>query len=135
VLEAESSKSLEQTAEALLYWSDVKVELSGYTDNRGTEGQNKALSLDRAKAVRAYFVGKGIAESRLEVKGFGSSNPVADNNSPEGQAQNRRVELKKLGGDEKIHPPLSSYTPPASAVAPPAKPGEEKPSQPAPPKP
>jgi outer membrane protein OmpA-like peptidoglycan-associated protein len=133
VLEPEATKSLEQASEALLYWSDVKVEIGGYTDNRGTDAVNKALSLDRAKTVRSFLEGKGIDASRLEVKGFGSSNPVADNTTPEGQAQNRRVELKKLGGDEKIHPPLSSFTPPPGAAAPPGKPAE-KPAEP-PPKP
>jgi len=112
VLEPEASKSLDQAADALIYWSDVKVEIGGYTDSRGGTALNKALSLDRAKAVKAYFVGKGIDASRLEVKGYGSENPVADNNTPEGQAQNRRVELKKLGGDETVHPPFSSHAQP-----------------------
>jgi outer membrane protein OmpA-like peptidoglycan-associated protein len=125
VLEPDATKTLDEAVEALLYWSDVKVEIGGYTDNRGTAAKNKALSLDRAKAVKTYFASKGIDPARLEVKGYGSENPVADNNSPEGQAQNRRVEVKKLGGDESIHPPLSSYTPPPSAVSPP-------PSQPPP---
>jgi outer membrane protein OmpA-like peptidoglycan-associated protein len=131
VLEPEASKSLDQASEALMYWSDVRVEIGGYTDNRGPDAVNRALSLDRAKAVRTYFAGKGINASRLDVKGYGSSNPVADNNTPEGQALNRRVELKKLGGDETIHPPLSSYTPPASALPAPEKP-EENPLQPKP---
>jgi OOP family OmpA-OmpF porin len=74
--------------------------------------------LDRAKAVKAYFASKGIDPARMDVKGYGSENPVADNNTPEGQAQNRRVEVKKTGGDENVHPPLSSYTPPASAMTP-----------------
>jgi len=130
VLEPDASRSLDQAAESLIYWSDVKVEIGGYTDNRGSDGQNRALSLDRAKAVRTYFVTKGIDASRLEVKGYGSQNPVADNNTPDGQSQNRRVELKKLGGDESMHPPFSSYVPPPAAIAPPAKP-EEKAAEPA----
>jgi OmpA family protein len=113
--------------QSLTYWSDVKVEIGGYTDNRGTAALNKALSLDRAKSVKTYFASKGIDPKRMEVKGYGSENPVADNNTPEGQAQNRRVEVKKMGGDDSIHPPLSSYTPPASAVAPaPTAPEPEK---------
>jgi OOP family OmpA-OmpF porin len=135
ILEAESTKSLEQAAQALLYCSDLKVEIGGYTDDRGGESLNKALSLDRAKTVRDFFVGKGIDSSRLEVKGYGSSNPVADNTTPEGQAQNRRVEMKKLSGDESIHPALSSYVPPSSPVTPPSKPGGEKPAEPETPKP
>jgi outer membrane protein OmpA-like peptidoglycan-associated protein len=128
VLETDAAKTLDEAVQSLTYWSDVKVEVGGYTDNRGSAALNKALSLDRAKAVKAYFASKGIDPARMDVKGYGSENPVADNNTPEGQAQNRRVEVKKTGGDESIHPPLSSYTPPASAVAPspPAVPGPEK---------
>ena len=132
-LEPEAARSLDQAADALNYWSDLKVEIGGYTDNRGPAAKNKALSLDRAKTVKAYFVSKGIDAARLEVKGYGAENPVADNNSSEGQAQNRRVELRKVSGDEKIHPPLSSHTPPPSALtAPERKAPEEKPAEPAP---
>jgi outer membrane protein OmpA-like peptidoglycan-associated protein len=130
VLEPDAAKTLDEAVEALLYWSDVKVEIGGYTDNRGTAVKNKALSLDRAKAVKTYFASKGINPARLEVKGYGSENPVADNNTPEGQAQNRRVEVKKIGGDESIHPPLSSYTPPPSAVSPPSPPPPQAPPEP-----
>jgi hypothetical protein len=89
--------------------------------------------------VKTYFASKGINPARMDTKGYGSENPVADNNTPEGQAQNRRVEVKKTGGDESVHPPLSSYTPPASAMAPsPSTPEPEKkeePPKPEPPKP
>jgi len=130
VLEPDAAKTLDEAVQALTYWSDVRVEIGGYTDNRGTPAINKALSLDRAKAVKNYFASKGIDSSRMEAKGYGSESPVADNNTPEGQAQNRRVEVKKLGGDESIHPPLSSYTPPPSAM-----PSPEAPPKPEPPKP
>jgi|GEM_PF-306741 len=134
VLVPEATKTLDEAVQSLTYWSDVKVEIGGYTDNRGTAALNKALSLDRAKAVRAYFASKGIEPSRMDVKGYGSENPVADNNTPEGQAQNRRVEVKKTGGDESVHPPLSSYTPPASAMTPEQAPPEPDKKE-APPKP
>jgi len=126
VLEPDATKTLDEAVQSLTYWSDVTVEIGGYTDNRGTAAINKALSLDRAKAVKSYFASKGINPSRMDAKGYGSENPVADNNSPEGQAQNRRVEVKKTGGDESVHPPLSSYTPPASVVAPAAPEPEKK---------
>jgi outer membrane protein OmpA-like peptidoglycan-associated protein len=139
VLEPDSTKTLDEAVQSLTYWSDIKVEIGGYTDNRGPAATNKALSLDRAKAVKAYFASKGIAPARMETKGYGSESPVADNNTPEGQAQNRRVEVKKLSGDESIHPPLSSYTPPPGAVAPappsPEAPKPEPPKQEAPPPP
>ncbi|HEV8376428.1 MAG TPA: OmpA family protein [Candidatus Polarisedimenticolia bacterium] len=131
ILEPDAIRTLDEAAQALIYWSDVRVEIGGYTDNRGTAAQNKALSLDRAKAVKTYFASKGVDPARLETRGYGSENPVADNNTPEGQAQNRRVEVKKIGGDESIHPPLSSYTPPPGAVTqPPEAPSQAPPEQP-----
>jgi outer membrane protein OmpA-like peptidoglycan-associated protein len=138
VLEPEATRTLDQLGQSLKYWSDVKVEIGGYTDSRGRPEVNKALSLDRAKAVKKFLSDQGIDPARLTTKGYGSDSPVADNNTPEGQAQNRRVELRKTGGDESIHPPLSSHTPPPSAVSPaeaPAEPKKEEPAPPPPPKP
>ncbi len=130
VLEPEATRTLDEAVQALTYWSDVRVEIGGYTDNRGPESLNRALSLDRAKSVRTYFVSKGIDVKRMEVKGYGPENPVADNNTPEGQAQNRRVEVKKIGGDETIHPPLSVA--PAGEAAPPPAPETKPPDAPTP---
>ena len=72
---------------------EMKVTLKGHTDNRGAEQYNKDLSLRRANAVKAYFVNKGIAPSRLTCQAFGESNPIATNDTEEGRALNRRVEL------------------------------------------
>jgi OOP family OmpA-OmpF porin len=69
------------------------VTLQGYTDNVGNEEYNMGLSLRRANAIKAYFIKKGIAESRLVTEGFGSKNPVAMNDSKTGRSLNRRVEL------------------------------------------
>ena len=69
------------------------VTLQGYTDNIGNEEYNMGLSLRRANTIKAYFIKKGIAESRLVTKGFGSKNPVAMNDSETGRSLNRRVEL------------------------------------------
>jgi OOP family OmpA-OmpF porin len=66
----------------------------GHTDRIGSEAYNQKLSVRRAKAVRDYLVGHGIAASRVTVEGFGESHPVASNATAEGRAQNRRVELR-----------------------------------------
>lgn len=68
--------------------------LSGYTDNVGNRASNIALSLQRAKDVKANLVSHGIPENLIETEGFGPDNPVASNDTPEGKAQNRRVEIK-----------------------------------------
>jgi outer membrane protein OmpA-like peptidoglycan-associated protein len=72
---------------------DIRVQISGFTDNVGTTAYNLKLSVDRAKAVFDYLVMRGIAASRLSCKGFGNTRPVADNNTPEGRAKNRRTEI------------------------------------------
>lgn len=75
---------------------DEKIELGGHTDNVGSAASNLKLSQDRANAVMAYLVSKGIDPSRLTAKGYGMSKPVANNKTAEGRAQNRRTEVKIL---------------------------------------
>ena len=70
------------------------IEISGHTDNRGSNSYNKRLSLARAKAVKDYLIQKGIDGERLKVKGFGEEQSIAPNNSDEGRRINRRVEFK-----------------------------------------
>lgn len=67
--------------------------VNGYTDNVGTYDNNIALSQKRAQAVRDYLVSKGIPQDLISAQGKGPDAPVADNNSTEGRAQNRRVEI------------------------------------------
>ncbi len=74
----------------------LKLEIGGHTDNRGSADYNKKLSENRARAVMAYFISKGIESSRLSAKGFGFSQPAASNDTPEGMALNRRVELTPI---------------------------------------
>ena len=68
-------------------------EVRGYTDSTASAEYNQKLSEARAKAVRDYFIKQGIAPERIRAKGFGETNPVASNDTVEGRAQNRRVEL------------------------------------------
>jgi outer membrane protein OmpA-like peptidoglycan-associated protein len=69
------------------------VEIGGHTDITGSADLNRKLSQQRAESVMKYIASKGIAKSRLEAKGFGPDVPIADNNTPEGQEANRRVEF------------------------------------------
>jgi outer membrane protein OmpA-like peptidoglycan-associated protein/tetratricopeptide (TPR) repeat protein len=75
----------------------MKIEISGHTDNTGSPVINAKLSNDRAKAVVDYLVRKGIDIGRLTYKGYGSEQPIADNATAAGKAKNRRVEFKILG--------------------------------------
>ncbi len=77
----------------------LKVEIGGHTDNVGKEVSNKALSLNRAEAVKEYLVKEGIPAERLISKGYGASVPISSNDTEEGKAQNRRTEFKVLSVD------------------------------------
>jgi outer membrane protein OmpA-like peptidoglycan-associated protein len=69
------------------------VRIVGHTDSTGSDAINDPLSLERARTVSNYLQDRGVPASRLEIAGRGSREPVADNTTPEGRAQNRRVEI------------------------------------------
>lgn len=69
-------------------------EVTGHTDAQGSQTQNIALSAARADAVKAYLVGKGIAAENITTSGVGPDRPIASNDTPEGRARNRRIELR-----------------------------------------
>ncbi|HAL54551.1 MAG TPA: OmpA family protein, partial [Sphingobacterium sp.] len=73
-----------------------KIKVDGYTDATGTVEYNQWLSDKRAASVKKFLVDSGVAESRITAKGFGQSNPVGDNKTPEGRQKNRRVEVTIL---------------------------------------
>lgn len=75
----------------------ITVELDGHTDSTGPEAYNQGLSERRAQAVKDHLVENGIDANRLTIKGFGESQPIADNNTPEGRAENRRVGFNITG--------------------------------------
>ena len=95
-LQSGSEAMLGEIVKVLREHTDWKFEVQGHTDNVGAAAANLALSDQRAKAVVAWLVTNGIDATRLVAKGYGDSQPVADNTSEDGRAKNRRVELKKL---------------------------------------
>ncbi|MBK6686130.1 MAG: OmpA family protein [Deltaproteobacteria bacterium] len=72
---------------------DSMMVVEGHTDSQGKDSYNQTLSEERAQAVREYLVSSGVATDRVSSKGFGSSRPVSENNTAEGRANNRRVEI------------------------------------------
>jgi outer membrane protein OmpA-like peptidoglycan-associated protein len=84
---------LNKVADALLVNNQRNLIIEGHADSSGDAGYNLDLSLRRANTVRSYLVGRGYQASRIRAYGFGERNPVADNASAEGRANNRRVEI------------------------------------------
>ncbi|HEY3768935.1 MAG TPA: OmpA family protein [Candidatus Angelobacter sp.] len=81
----------------ILAYPDLKLEIDGFTDNKGTEEYNMGLSERRAKAVRDFLVTQGVGPDTVNTRGYGPSNPVASNATASGRQQNRRVELVVSG--------------------------------------
>jgi outer membrane protein OmpA-like peptidoglycan-associated protein len=90
---------LDQVAIALKDQGSLKpMVVEGYTDSVGSDATNQKLSKDRAESVRAYLVSKGVPSDKITSVGKGKANPVASNDTPEGRANNRRVEIIVAGG-------------------------------------
>ncbi|MCB0558581.1 MAG: OmpA family protein [Lewinellaceae bacterium] len=89
-----SAYQLDDLADALNKYPNMAIELSGHTDNTGEPEFNQQLSEQRAQKVKSYLVDKGISESRLTALGFGSTRPVASNDTEDGRQQNRRTEFR-----------------------------------------
>ena len=95
-LKPESQSELD---EIVLFLKDnpaVRIQINGHTDNAGKPADNLKLSGERARAVTTYLISKGVPQTRLSFKGWGDTQPVADNNTAKGRALNRRTELKIL---------------------------------------
>lgn len=89
-----SAVVLDVAADQLRGRPGVSVVVEGHTDSTGSDAHNQALSQRRADAVRQYLVRKGVPAERLTARGFGESNPIASNDTADGRAMNRRVELE-----------------------------------------
>jgi len=89
-----STEQLQNIADIMKAYPNLKLKVGGYTDNTGDNSHNLKLSEDRANAAMNQIVGLGIDPSRLMAEGFGSAHPVADNSTPEGRQHNRRVDVR-----------------------------------------
>ena len=96
-LRAESNGELDRIVKLMKDVPTLKIEISGHTDNTGSATVNQTLSQQRAEAVVNYLTSKGIQANRLTAKGYGSSKPVASNNTDDGKQQNRRTEFEIKG--------------------------------------
>ena len=91
-------ETLAKVSGIVLAYPSLHLSVEGHTDSVGSDDYNQALSEHRAQSVRDYFVAQGISSASVEAHGFGKTEPIASNDSPEGRQQNRRVELI-LSGD------------------------------------
>jgi outer membrane protein OmpA-like peptidoglycan-associated protein len=89
-----AKQNLDQVAHALAEQpASTTFEVAGHTDDSGSDKQNKQLADQRAKAVADYLIGSGIDAARIRTAGYGEDRPIASNDTPEGRAENRRVEI------------------------------------------
>lgn len=96
-LKPEAREKLAKVSGILLAYPDLKVQVEGYTDNVGSDDYNQKLSEERADAVRDYLAAQSVAQNNVTAQGYGKSDPIADNSTGAGRAQNRRVQLVVSG--------------------------------------
>ncbi|HEX5657460.1 MAG TPA: OmpA family protein [Polyangiales bacterium] len=87
---------LNDAVRVLQQYPDLRIRISGHTDNTGKVARNQKLSEDRAAAVKTYLVTHGVADSQIQIRGAGPDEPIADNRSALGRTQNRRIEFELL---------------------------------------
>jgi OOP family OmpA-OmpF porin len=92
-LKPDGKRLLDEAARTLKDKPDMNVSVEGHTDSVGSDAYNQKLSERRAKTVRDYLASEGVASSRMTVVGWGEAKPVASNDTAEGRAENRRVEV------------------------------------------
>ena len=96
VIKPASFPLLDDAVLVLQQYPALKIRISGHTDDRGKHDFNIQLSSDRAAAVKTYLLGKGIGDERIQTRGAGPDEPIADNKSSTGRQQNRRIEFELL---------------------------------------
>lgn len=97
-----SKGDLSEFASMMSDMQNTDIVIYGHTDNTGTSEVNDRISRQRAEAVQAYLVSRGIAASRMSASGLSYSDPVADNSTAEGRAQNRRVEIYVMANEDMV---------------------------------
>jgi outer membrane protein OmpA-like peptidoglycan-associated protein len=95
-LKAESFTELDRLYQLLANNPSIAIEITGHTDNQGSDAYNNRLSSQRAQAVRQYLLRKSIAPNRITAFGLGSTTPISSNDSEEGRAKNRRIEVRVI---------------------------------------
>jgi outer membrane protein OmpA-like peptidoglycan-associated protein len=126
-LKSDAQVKLAKVSGILLAYPNLKLQVEGYTDNIGTDEYNQKLSEQRADAVREFLVAQSVADANITAQGYGKTNPIADNSSNSGRAQNRRVELVVSGsaiGIEGGAPGAQSSVTPAPPETNPAPPSQ-----------
>ncbi len=93
VINGESVQEVDNISAILKAYPDVSINIEGYTDSQGNADSNITLSQQRADAVQNRLTAEGIGANRIKTKGFGAANPIGDNGTAEGRAQNRRIEV------------------------------------------
>ena len=97
IVKEDSYAELDRLVNLMKQLPNLRVELSGHTDNTGSEVLNNRLSQKRAEAVVEYLISKGISADKLTAKGYGSTAPIDSNQTPEGRQNNRRTEFEIIG--------------------------------------
>jgi len=96
-LKSDAREKLAKVSGILLSYPNLTLQVEGYTDNIGSDEYNQKLSEERAGSVRDYLVTQGVAQTNISAAGYGKSDPVADNSTSSGRAENRRVQLVVSG--------------------------------------
>jgi len=116
-LKPEAREKLAKVSGILLAYPNLRLQVEGYTDSIGSDEYNQKLSEERAGGVRDYLVSQSVQQTNISAAGYGKSNPVADNTTDSGRAQNRRVQLVVSGDAIGVHqetsPGAASITQPA----------------------
>jgi outer membrane protein OmpA-like peptidoglycan-associated protein len=118
-LKPEAREKLSKVSGILLAYPNLKVQVEGYTDNIGGDQYNLTLSQQRGDAVRTYLISQSVGTDNITATGYGMSNPIADNTTAAGRAQNRRVQMVVSGsaiGVQQIQP--SAANPPQGGMTP-----------------
>lgn len=108
--------NVRRIAAILQQYPDRQIAVEGHTDATGSDAYNQTLSQDRAASVRASLIAGGVPAGQITSTGFGKTQPVATNDTPQGRQQNRRVEIIVLGAGK-----LADVVPPGGTTPPPAR--------------
>jgi outer membrane protein OmpA-like peptidoglycan-associated protein len=133
-LKADAQVKLAKVSGILLAYPNLKLQVEGYTDNIGSDDYNQKLSEERADTVRDFLVAQSVPDGNIAAEGYGKNEPIADNSTNSGRAQNRRVQLvvsgAAIGIQESAQGAQSSDTPaPQGATLGPASQGVSNPPQ------